>query len=592
MVTFLTASALHEIRLRTDVDYFSRHVLGVSYASLRGLIYPEPRYRAFVISKRSGGHRIVNEPKRRLKLIQLRVLSFLNLKASASKPCVHGFVKGRSIVTNAMQHLESRPHHLLNLDLEDFFPTINFYRVRGVFRKAPFFLEHEVATVLAQVCTYRNALPQGAPTSPALSNLVCRSLDRDLIGLARRHRATYTRYADDISFSFSVRDAQNLPSNICAFDSGSITLGHEIRGIIQDQHHFRINDRKTRMSTRRSRMEVTGIAINESLNVRREFIDRIRGALHAWEKHGYTSAQAAWQSRVVAGQTQAYELRPWRRQTRTGAIPALKRVLWGKLLYVRMVRGKDDAVYTRLAERFNRLVQQERQSTADFESPLLPVELIVRDSADAERAVFVVEWMGDYQPSGASHPTMVCGQGTAFAYRDATTLVTCDHVLQWTGQIDGVNTVVDWESTSLISKSMTVISPTTNVSVSVSIAARDPGRDLAVLRVAVPSPIERHFVGLEVPLNRNEDGWLIGFPNWSPGRVANQAGATVLSRYPRSALRRFEVSTSVRQGNSGGPYVDTLYRVAGVAQQGATQQGGNDECLCVTELDSWLNSLP
>lgn len=104
--------------------------------------------------------------------------------------------------------------------------------------------------------------------------------------------------------------------------------------------------------------------------------------------------------------------------------------------------------------------------------------------------------------------------------------------------------------------------------------------------------MQRHFASIESTINRHETGLLLGFPNWSPGRPANQSSAVVASRYARTGLQRFEISVSIRQGNSGGPFVDSSFRVAGVAQQGATQQSGNDECLCVVELDKWLKLNP
>ncbi|MBI2744899.1 MAG: trypsin-like peptidase domain-containing protein [Burkholderiales bacterium] len=579
---------LHGVFLKVDADYFSRHVFGVPYSSLKAVLYPTPRYRAFIIAKRNGSPRIIHEPKRQLKEFQLKLLSFMESQVTQIKPCVHGFVKGRSIVSNAERHLETQPHHLLNLDLEDFFPSISFYRVRGVFKKAPFGLSHEVATVLAQLCTYSNSLPQGAPTSPMLSNLVCRSLDRDLTALARRHRATYTRYADDLTFSFTVRDPNRLPSNICSFDSGIVNLGHELQALIQEQHHFRINPKKTRMSTRFHRMEVTGLTINEFANVKREFIDRIRGALSAWKKYGYGKSQASWQDRVIDGQTKPYEQRLWRRQVRGGGVPELKNVLWGKLLYVRMVRGRDDSIYTRLADLYNELCKQEKKVDKDFLFSSLPVEKIVRNAVDAERAVFVIEWSGDYCPPGASASEMVGGQGTAFAYKKADQLITCDHVFNWEGQYAGASVSVNCQSSDVHGLTLRAVNPATGLSWPVTIVRRDAPRDLAVLQIAGGSLAHRHFVAIEAPLKRNTRGFLIGYPNWSPGRVANQVTANVQSLYNRSALARFEISTLIRQGNSGGPFVDAQFRLVGVAQQGATQQSGNDECLSVLELEKWL----
>jgi RNA-directed DNA polymerase len=579
-----------EALLRTNVDAFSEHVLGKKYSAVKGLIYPAPRYRTFHINKRAGSTRLIREPKRLLKDLQLQILEYINGRADRPKPCVHGFTAGRSIVSNAKQHINSTPYHLLNIDLENFFPSISFYRVRGVFRKPPFNMSHEVATVIAQLCTHQNELPQGAPTSPAISNLVCRSLDRDLTELARRHRATYTRYADDLTFSFSVRDAPRLPPNICSFASGNIALGNELLEVIETRHHFKVNALKTRMSTRQSRMEVTGIKINSFLNVKREFIDGIRGALHAWEKYGYSRAQNEWKRRVISTQLAHIDERQWRRQARVVRTPELRRVVWGRLLYVRMVRGKEDHLYTRLAEKFNRLVVNERIVTPGFECASLPVESIVRNRADAESATLVFEWLGDYHDPDAEKSEAIGCQGTAFAFGDATHLLTCDHILRWTGLIDGTLRDIDSQDPSVKVSMFRVINPTTGFAADAKVVARDPKLDLALLEV--PSPgLSRHFVGLETPLQRGESGYLLGFPNWSRGKTVNCIGALVQNRYSRTGLSRIEISTTIRSGNSGGPFVDSLYRVAGVAQTGATQNSGDDECLCIADADFWLKSV-
>lgn len=263
-------AALQDLLRRTNVNAFSSAFLGAPYAAVQGVLYPTPPYKSFLLAKRSGGVRVVREPRKRLKLLQLKALEELKRRAGRPKPCAHGFIEGRSIVTNARKHLERKPHFVLNLDLEGFFPSINFIRVRDVLRKSPFDFSREVATVLAQMCVVNNELPQGAPTSPFLSNEVCRGLDRDLMALARRHRATYTRYADDITFSFSTPNATSLPGNICAFDGIVVTLGQELVSTITS-HSFAIQRTKTRMSIRRRRMEVTGVVINEFPNVKRDF---------------------------------------------------------------------------------------------------------------------------------------------------------------------------------------------------------------------------------------------------------------------------------------------------------------------------------
>lgn len=576
--------------MHADVDYMSRNVFGVPYSVVKALIYPVPPYKTYIIAKRNGSPRLINEPRLKLRVLQERLLEYLYTCCGSVKPCVHAFTKTRSIVTNAETHCNRQTQHLLNVDLEDFFPSISFYRVRGVFEKQPFNFSHQVATVLAHLCTYRNRLPQGAPTSPLLSNLVCRSMDRDLMLLAKRNRAIYTRYADDITFSLSARRPESLPANICSFDSGVLSLGNELHATIE-AHSFRINSAKSRISRRSHRLEVTGITINDFPNVKRVFIDRIRGAIHAWEKHGYVLAQSEWCSRVKLGSGGVYDKRPWKRQTRTRHIPQLKNVLWGKLLYLRMVRGKDDAIYTRLAERFNSACESER-ARGDFVCPSLPVEPIVRNAEDANQAVFVIEWSGDYQPEGCLESVdAVCSQGTAFAYKKFG-LITCDHVLNYSGnyvkETSQVSYSTDVQSQEIINKKISVTNPRTGEVWPVKVVHRDAGYDLAILEFLTPPAKQRYFSGGDAPITQNARGTLIGFPNWSPGRGANQVNAIVINRYPRSALQRFEISTTIRQGNSGGVFVDELYRVAGVAQQGARQDGGNDECLCVAELDSWL----
>ncbi len=584
---FETTTVLDSLT-RTDVHSMSVEIFGTQYENIQGIIYPNPRYKVFYKAKRSGGFRIIREPHRRLKELQKKLLAYLYERSGKPKPCAHAFIQNRSIVSNAKKHLERRSTFILNIDLESFFPSITFYRVRGVLKKQPFNFSHEVATVLAQMCVVGNELPQGAPTSPFLSNQICRSLDRDLMDLAKRHQAVYTRYADDITFSFSRATAATLPVNICTFDSGEVALGNELVAII-GRHNFRINPAKTRMSTRRRRMEVTGIVINEFPNLKRNFIDRIRGALHAWERYGYSAAQEAWESRTTASASLEYGQRPWKRQTRTGNPPELKNFLWGKLLFIRMVRGSDDTIYTRLAEKYNELVTQGRILDEKFNAPRLPVEQIVRNLEDAERAVFVVEWDGTFQPPGSKQSDLVISQGTAFAYKRHNRLITCDHVLTGTAVIDGKSRDADINSEYMQNVSFTVHDPSTGAKWKARILHRDAPRDLAILEFDEQPPPHRYFAGRESPINRHSTGHLIGFPNWNPGRRANIEPARVTARFPRSALQRIDINQMIRKGNSGGPYVDDLFRVAGIAQKGATQEEGNNECLCVSELDKWIN---
>src|SRR5680860_1477625 len=156
------------------------------------------KYTAFTIPKASGGNREILAPNPSLKILQQKCNYILSLMYKPKFP-THGFVKNRSIVSNAKAH--TRKAYVLNIDIEDFFPSINFGRVRGLFLSKPFLLPEKVSTFLAQLCCFNNQLPQGAPTSPIISNFISMKLDNELNQFSRRHRCSYTRYADDMTFS-------------------------------------------------------------------------------------------------------------------------------------------------------------------------------------------------------------------------------------------------------------------------------------------------------------------------------------------------------------------------------------------------------
>lgn len=591
MVAISSAVALNEGMLRNSVTWFSSQALGVPYSQLTRMIYPRPPYKHFTITKRNGSPRAIAEPRKRLKIVQEQVLAFLEERSGAVRPAVHGFVANRSIVTNAKVHCSPKTHQILNLDLQDFFPSITFYRVRGVLRKHPFNFSHHVATVIAHICTLDGKLPQGAPTSPFLSNLVCRSMDRDLTELARRNRATYTRYADDITFSFHVRTASRLPAAVCVVDDdGHLTLGAELHDLITAKHHFAINAAKTRLSDRGRRMEVTGLTINKFPNVRRIFIDRIRGALNAWERNGYEAAEQGWQDRVINGAKGPYEKRPWKRQTRGRVIPKLKNVLWGKLLYLRMVRGKEDVLYTRLAERFNAMVDLE-QSSGSFSAPKLPVEQVVRDHDTAQEGVFVVEWEGDYHSSPGHHDDVLMAHGTAFAYRELNLLVTCNHVFEVNATARGMEWPTDFEAPEVVNKSLNLVRPGTKETWPARIVHRNKQFDFAILQFEEPAPPHRYFSAMDTPIRPRADGILIGFPAYKNWNLPDQNDQKVLNRTePNRGMISFTISGagSIRPGNSGGPFTDDRFRVAGMAQRGAYMGDGHDECLCFEIMDTFV----
>lgn len=254
-------------------------LLGFKPASLAYILYRMPdaqKYTEFEIPKRNGGMRKILAPDVKLKLLQRRVANLLYLcladidKAGRPRrPVSHGFARSLSIVTNASVH--KRRRYVLNLDLKDFFPSINFGRVRGMLMKDKRFqLDAKVATVIAQVACHDHVLPQGSPCSPVISNIIAHLLDIRLVRLAKANRCTYSRYADDLTFSTSLKDFPVDLAIPVAGSEGDWVLGAVLAKEIQ-KAGFEINDKKTRMQLRGSRQVTTGLLVNEKANIRPEY---------------------------------------------------------------------------------------------------------------------------------------------------------------------------------------------------------------------------------------------------------------------------------------------------------------------------------
>lgn len=248
------------------------------------------KYKTFNIPKRDGGSRTIAAPIQQLKLLQSRLSNILQncveeISASTSRHdnCSHGFMRNRSIITNARVHRRRR--WVFNVDIRDFFGSINFGRVRGLLLKnRDFSLQPAVATVLAQIVCHKNALPQGSPSSPVVSNLVGHILDMRLIKLAHRNGCTYSRYADDLTFSTNKRD---FPVSLATRSTSPNAwfAGPELVNVITASG-FTLNPSKTRMQYRNSRQEVTGLVVNSKVNVRAEYRHTVRAMVHRLLKTG------------------------------------------------------------------------------------------------------------------------------------------------------------------------------------------------------------------------------------------------------------------------------------------------------------------
>lgn len=306
------------------------------------------RYDKFKIRKKSGGFRQIAAPWSPSFTSLLRFVNEIFKAVYSPSDYAMGFAEHRSVVTNASVH--TGQNYILNIDLKDFFPSIEQPRIWKRLQLEPFNFPKPVANVLAGLCSIKETrvmedgteknfyvLPQGAPTSPIITNMICDKLDRRLAGLAKRFGLNYTRYADDISFS----SMHNV------YQEGS-DFNKELERIIQGQG-FSINEKKTRLQKTGSRQEVTGIIVSHKLNVTQKYVRDIRNILYIWDRYGYNTAYAKFLPKYKEANGHVKK-----------GVPDLLRVLDGKLKYLGMVKGRDDSVYRRLQAKFEKLASQTR----------------------------------------------------------------------------------------------------------------------------------------------------------------------------------------------------------------------------------------
>lgn len=272
--------------IKTDKEL--ANFLDIDYNKLRFLAYHRDvvstdHYVRYKIPKRSDGIRSIAAPKKILKSAQRKILDEILSKIAISE-YAHGFIKGKSVVTGANSHLMT-PGLVINIDIEDFFPTITFERIRGMLLKLGF--SGHISSLIAIICTFceripievkgktkyvaitRRILPQGSPASPMITNVICRRLDKRLKGLANKFGCSYTRYADDMSFA--IDNEHNI----------KISRFMGLVSKIIKEEGFKLNPNKTRYLRKNNRQSITGVVINNpQLGLPRKWIRNFRAAIH------------------------------------------------------------------------------------------------------------------------------------------------------------------------------------------------------------------------------------------------------------------------------------------------------------------------
>ncbi len=327
------------LETKTEIFYGQRNLVSLAWllntdASIFENRLNYPIYTPNRIPKKKGGWREILVPEKELMKIQTNLNYYLQMAYTLIRPdCVHGFLirdfnrlNSRGIVSNARQHIGKA--FLLNLDLKDFFPSISAKRIKQLlYADLDLFKKEDVANAVTLLCTYNGYLPTGAPTSPVISNFICLHLDKRLMAFCAERNITYTRYADDLSFS-----SDDYFTDECIND---------LKKLIE-KHHFKINEKKFRINSSKSKQTVTGLIVNNKVNVDRRYIRNIRATLHCWKLNGLVYSSSRHLGILDANEQQQQQF-----------MAKIK----GQINFVGSVRGKTDVIFLRLKSEISRLTE-------------------------------------------------------------------------------------------------------------------------------------------------------------------------------------------------------------------------------------------
>jgi RNA-directed DNA polymerase len=466
-------------------------------------------YDEFSIAKKTGAARKIHAPRGGLKILQKKLLQVFST-VYKTKSAVHGFTVDKTILSNAIVHRNRK--FVFNIDIEDFFPSINFGRVRGLFMGIPYERNPTVATVLAQICCHLNGLPQGAPTSPIVSNMICAKLDSQLCSLARMNKMSYTRYADDITFSTT---KLMFPKAVALTDpvSNQLLVGEELRLIIETDG-FRLNSRKIRLQRRDRRQQVTGLTVNVEPNVKKSLVNQVRSMLYSWGANGFVAAQDVFWLR-------------WDRKARRKPNPDFKKVVKGKIDFIGFVTGKDSHAHAKFYWEYCRLDRK------------FPFRTITATDRACDFVIRETLWVLESEYGEFK-------QGTGF-YVEGLGIVTCRHVLEKT------TLAYHWRNPKRRFDIKTVWENEQNDLAIVQIDAK-PRAQLGIQRAASSQ------IGDVITL--------YGFPDYHQQQTPVVEIGTIKGTRRFDKTEQILISPMIVAGNSGGPVLDSRNRLLGIASRG------------------------
>ena len=489
------------------------------------------KYTKFTIDKRDGSKRVIKAPIGPLKIIQSKLNEILQLVYMQKGHFnAHGFIDGRSIITNARPHVGKK--YVFNLDLKDFFPSINFGRVRGMFIKT-LQIGNEAATTLAQISCANNYLPQGSPCSPIISNFICKRMDKQLSKLARENNCTYTRYADDITFS-----SDEIPINRkIAFEdnSGKIHVGNNLRKIIES-NGFEINEKKVHLSNQFEHQEVTGLVVNEKMNVRHSYIKNLRSMLYKSLKDGPYDAAIEYMEKFAINVPSSIFVAKDDPDKKETIEKWFINIIRGKLLYLKMIRGEEDLIFLKYASMFNELWQDD----------IFDIDELFNHNVWVQKRVVVIDNIGPNDE-----------QGTGFFLKDYG-IITCKHVIDKIDFSCRIHNPYTCKTFTMLEES--IIS--------------DYELDVAISN---HNSMEYYF---EIETNPNynigQNVKLIGYPQYMKGNDIDIRECKIVSSGNYFGEKLYIVDGDIFHGASGGPVLNNNNKVIGIIRAGIESMDEED----------------
>ncbi|RNC97313.1 reverse transcriptase domain-containing protein [Lysinibacillus halotolerans] len=532
--------------------------LEVTTGYLSKVINDPNRYQCFEIPKKDNSLRSIYSPTKDLLVIQLKIKKLIEQNFNPHYKA-HGFINGKDFITNAYNHIGK--NFVLNLDLNNFFESISIKRVNNMFQRY-FKVRPNISTVLAHICCHPDGfLPQGAPTSPIISNVICKSLDKDLTELAKSLKLTYySRYADDITFSCKKKD---FPKILAEDINGNIVLSNHLTNLIE-KHGFKVNLNKTRLQSKYMHQEVTGITVNKKINLNRRYIKRIRAILYSFKKY-------VDEPDIPIGKfCEFYNITNNNiEETKYRIFNILK----GHIIHISHVKGYNDSNFLDFMRKFNELLEL-------YSLSIPAIKVLDSSNNFFKRNTLVIYPLNslddpqyfvdrDFIKNGNFEIDSVCyGQGSGFYLKDIG-IVTNYHVVSLI-----IEEVLEKKLTFCKEYYLEYFTESNGKQYKyhAKIIAYDKEKDIAILKPKYPDLVDSGFK-YNKRFNINDSITLLGFPNHTTGSEFRSDKGKIIRKIKNKNISTYEIDAKIFAGNSGGPVLNYKNEVIGIATKGFTDRG-------------------